>query len=44
MKMTASRSVLLGMVPVSTHTPPTQRAFSTTAARRPSLAACTAAR
>src|SRR5262245_25124772 len=42
--MTASRSVLLGIVPVSRHTPPTQRRFSTTAARWPSLAACTAAR
>ena len=41
---TASRRVLLGMVPVSMHAPPTQRRFSTTAARRPSLEACTAAR
>ena len=32
---TASRRVLLGMVPVSMHTPPTQRRFSTTAARLP---------
>ncbi len=38
------RIVLLGMVPVSMHTPPTQRRFSITAARRPSLAAWTAAR
>ena len=41
---TASRSVLLGIVPVSMHTPPTIRRFSTTAARFPSFAACTAAR
>ena len=32
------------VVPVSTHTPPTQRAFSMTATRLPILAACTAAR
>ena len=36
---TASRRVLLGMVPVSMQTPPTARRFSTTAARWPSLAA-----
>ena len=41
---TASRRVLLGMVPVSMHAPPTERRFSTTAARRPSFEACTAAR
>ena len=34
---TASRNVLLGIVPVSTHTPPTTRPFSTTAARLPEL-------
>jgi hypothetical protein len=41
---TASRNVLLGMVPVSTQMPPTHRFFSTTATRLPSLAAWTAAR
>jgi hypothetical protein len=40
----ASRRVLLGIVPVSTQTPPTSRRFSTTAARFPSLAAWIAAR
>src|SRR5690348_4362700 len=42
--MTASRSVLLGIVPVLMHPPPTTRMRSTTATRLPSFAACTAAR
>ena len=41
---TASRKVLLGIVPVSTQTPPTSRLFSMTATRLPSFAAWTAAR
>ena len=40
---TASRKVLLGIVPVSTHTPPTIRRRSTTATRFPNFAAWTAA-
>jgi hypothetical protein len=35
---------LLGIVPVSTQTPPTSRLFSMTATRLPSFAAWTAAR
>ncbi len=41
---TASRKVLLGIVPVSTQTPPTCRFFSMMATRLPSFAAWTAAR
>jgi len=41
---TASRKVLDGIVPVFTHTPPTARERSTTAARLPILAAWIAAR
>ena len=42
-KSTASRSVLLGMVPVFVHTPPTVSSRSTTATRFPSLDAAIAA-
>ena len=41
---TASRRVLLGMVPVFTMTPPISAWRSTIAVRLPSFAACTAAR
>jgi hypothetical protein len=41
---TASRKVLLGIVPVSTQTPPTHAFFSITATRLPSFDAWTAAR
>src|SRR6185503_2230649 len=42
--MTASRSVLLGIVPVLIATPPSSDRRSTTATFLPILAACTAAR
>ena len=42
--ITASRRVLLGMVPVFTMTPPISAWRSTMATRLPSFAACTAAR
>jgi hypothetical protein len=41
--MTASRRVFDGIVPVLMHTPPTMCRRSTTAERRPSLAAAIAA-
>ena len=41
---TTGRKVLLGIVPVSTQTPPTQRRFLITVARLPTFAALTAAR